>query len=474
MLGSILASCHDDLDITQKTAISSQSMWQDEDDAVAAVNGMFNRFRSAFSYGYMFWGEYRTGLWEDGLAGQTSRAQVYENTIPIDHSYANWEEIYTTINEANLILKYAPDISFSSLDDKKYVLANAYFVRAFCYYWIGRIWGDAPLLLNGFESPNQEDLYPKRSPANDIFAQVGNDIGQAVSLIPASSANRHLTTKSAANMLKADYCLWMYKVRNGGNSYLDEAASAIQAEMNDSSHGLEENFADVFSKEESKEIILSWKYTQDEYTGGYPSDYLVPVQYVSEGAIENPIKVGSHQQWCFYTEAYKYFLSEYDFDKRTTVSFETYFDEPKNSTFQWINKFSGTWLNKSRIFDSDIIIYRYADAVLFDAEIKLAENDVAGAVSDLNIIADRAYGKDDFYSSDASIAEIKNSIVNERMKEFAAEGKLWWDFIRFGVAFQKVPSLIGRENEQNILLWPVAQTSINKNPNLTQTPGYDK
>ena len=163
-------------------------------------------------------------------------------------------------------------------------------------------------------------------------------------------------------------------------------------------------------------------------------------------------------------------LSENKEDQRTIVSFETYFDEPKNATFQWINKFAGTWTNGTRIFDSDIIVYRYADAILFDAEIKLAQKDMAGAIASLNKIAERAYGKKDFYSSN----DLNEAIVTERMKEFAAEGKLWWDFIRLGVVFKKAPYLVGRENELNILLWPVAQTSINKNPNITQTPGYDK
>ena len=70
--------------------------------------------------------------------------------------------------------------------------------------------------------------------------------------------------------------------------------------------------------------------------------------------------------------------------------------------------------------------------------------------------------------------DLNEAIVTERMKEFAAEGKLWWDFIRLGVVFKKAPYLIGRENELNILLWSVAQTSINKNPNIIQTPGYDE
>ena len=43
--------------------------------------------------------------------------------------------------------------------------------------------------------------------------------------------------------------------------------------------------------------------------------------------------------------------------------------------------------------------------------------------------------------------DLNEAIVTERMKEFAAEGKLWWDFIRLGVVFKKAPYLIGRENE---------------------------
>ena len=81
-------------------------------------NGMFNKFRATFSTGYIYWGEYRTGLWADGLAGQTARDQVYQNQIPTNHSYANWADLYTTINNANLILKYTPDIAFNSEDAK--------------------------------------------------------------------------------------------------------------------------------------------------------------------------------------------------------------------------------------------------------------------------------------------------------------------------------------------------------------------
>ena len=77
LAGTLFASCHGDLNIIQKSEVSANSMWQDEGDATSAMYGMFNKFRATFSTGYIYWGEYRTGLWADGLAGQTARDQVY-------------------------------------------------------------------------------------------------------------------------------------------------------------------------------------------------------------------------------------------------------------------------------------------------------------------------------------------------------------------------------------------------------------
>ena len=469
-----LNACHDDLNITQKSAISAPSMWQDEDDANSAMYGLYNQFRSTFSSGLIFWGEYRTGLWGDGLTGQTARDQVYQNQIPTNHTFADWGDLYSTINDANLILKYVPFIPFKDEIKKNKILANAYYVRAFCYYWIGRIWGDAPVLLNGFESDKQDDLYPTRQSANEVFQQVGEDIENGIKLMPTNITDRNLASTGSLNMLKADYCLWMYKVRKADNSMLENAETSISFVLNSQNYSFENSFSAIFTNELGKEIIFAWSYIQDEYTGGYPADYLVPSQYISVSAIENPVKVGSHQQWTFYTEEYKALLSENVNDQRRKVSFETYFDVSKNATFQWINKFTGTWLNGTRIFDSDIIVYRYADAILLDAEIKLAKKDLNGALTSLNKIAKRAYGVDNYYTSSVSPNELTDNILKERMKEFAAEGKLWWDYIRMGVVFQKAPYLKGRENETNVLLWPISQTSINKNPNLIQTQGYDK
>ena len=466
-------SCIGDLDVTNKSAVSSKSMWKEEGDAKAAMYGLYNQFRSTFSYGYFTWGEYRTGLWGDGLTGQTSRDQVYQNQIPTNHYFSDWTELYTTINDANLIIKKVPIIHFNSENTKNEVLSNAYFVRAFCYYWIGRIWGDAPLLLEGYESDSQEGLYPQRTSAERIFEQIGNDIDKAYKLIPDGIV-KNRASKASIAILKADYDLWMYKVRKSGDNYLQDATEKIQSILTNPAYGLENNYADIFNDQPNKEVIFEWTFVQGEFTSSETENYLVPSQYVTTKYINNPIQTGSHQQWCFFTPSFKSFLTAIQADQRSKMTFSTFYDPDKEQTFQWINKFKGHWINNTRVFDSNILVYRYADAVLFDAEIKLAKNNLQGAINALNQIANRAYGIDNFYSNLTTFEDVKKAIVNERKKEFAAEGKLWWDFIRLGVVFEENPYLAGRQHETNVLLWPVSQNSINKNPELKQTEGFNK
>lgn len=467
-----MQACHDKLDVNQKSAITANAMWADEGDATAAMYGVYNKMRSSFAEAYIFWGEYRSGLWGRGLATNATYSDPFTNQLNSTHTHANWQNLYTTINDCNLILKYTPNISFVDEADKNKVLANALFVRAFCYYWIGRVWGDAPVLVNGFESGEQEDLYPTREPADRVFEQVRVDLEAANSLMPESVTDRNLASKAAISLLQADYYLWMAKVRGGGDAALNLAKQAVDAVVNNSNYTLMTDFSNVFSNKLNQEIVFAWSYVMDEYTGGYPEDHLVPLQYISAQYVENPIKVGSHQQWIFLTDEYKNFLSENVDDQRTNVSFETFFDAPKDATFQWINKYAGSWQNQTRVFDADIVVYRYADALLMSAEIENALGNSLLAVERLNAVAERAYGVTGFYSNGLPTQQVDRAILDERKKEFVSEGKIWWDLIRFGVVFDEVPSLAGRENEQNILLWPVHNTSINTNPNIKQTPGY--
>lgn len=58
------------------------------------------------------------------------------------------------------------------------------------------------------------------------------------------------------------------------------------------------------------------------------------------------------------------------------------------------------------------------------------------------------------------------------LKEFVAESKAWWAYLRFNKEFELIETLKGREGEKNVTLWPIAPACLNTNPNITQTEGY--
>lgn len=169
---SFFTSCHGDLNVIQPSQFTSLSMWTEESDATSAVNGAYTQFRSAFSDLLNIYGEMRSNWYESGAVNDAFFNRVGTNVLLSGDAGTNWSSIYTTINSANLILKHTPEISFTNEATRSEVMANAYFLRAYCYFTLVRVFGDCPLLTSGFESEKQEDMYPSRTAASEVYAQV--------------------------------------------------------------------------------------------------------------------------------------------------------------------------------------------------------------------------------------------------------------------------------------------------------------
>ena len=59
--------------------------------------------------------------------------------------------MYTVIHDANLIIKYVPEIEFNSEAEKNDVLAQAHAMRAYAYFVMGRTWGGVPMVTDPTE-----------------------------------------------------------------------------------------------------------------------------------------------------------------------------------------------------------------------------------------------------------------------------------------------------------------------------------
>ena len=122
------------------------------------------------------------------------------------------------------------------------------------------------------------------------------------------------------------------------------------------------------------------------------------------------------------------------------------------------------------VADCDLLYYRYALAVMMDAELKYYREDYAGAVASLNLIAKRAYNKNLYTKTDKS--SVLQALVDEYFLEFPAEGVIWWALLRLDKIWDYNQSLSQRRTQPNIFLWPISNSAKNKNNKLYQTEGW--
>lgn len=469
----VLQACQN-IDLKPDSSISNESYWSNEADAESALNGLYVRMRNSFTvHNWMYWFECRTGNISGGLQ-PGGIGSFINNTLTPNLTDSNWQPFYTVISLANAIIDNVDRITFTQQSRQNQIKSQAYFVRAWCYYNLVRLWGEVPVVTAFIDSDNHEQLFPERSSIDEVFELIKEDIGFADEFsADNSSTEKSKASRAAILMLKTDIYLWLARVRGEGADALQIADQAVSEVLLNASYRLAEDYGSVFTQEDNAEIIFSIYYDLLEHTGQYgslmgQSRSLVPQEYQN-----NPIPVGSNHTMQFSDLFYDRYRNRTVNDARAEVISQDM--EIAGTNFRWTNKFMGEMNGNVRIFTSDTRIYRLAEAYLFKAEILAEKEQFTEALSYLNTVVKRAYGVDNFYTSVADKEELNNILLDERIIEFAGECKSWFDMIRFGEVFNRVPSLAGRENDKqgNILYFPVHVNSFSVNPHIKQTPGFE-
>ena len=297
-------SCHGDLDIIQDNQLSASNMWTESSDVTTSTYGIYYLMRSNFvqdKINVFYWGEARVGeyMWGAGswrTGHDNDMYGVQNSTMNDSNTSTGWTRLYTAINAANAVLKYAPQVPMTDTD-RNWAIGQAAFARAYLYFWAARLWGDVPLLLNPIESVEMEECYPERSPRALVYEQIGKDIETAVTYV--TGTEKYVATPDAANMLKAEYALWMYSTQSGGDSYLAMAEEALQA-IGISSSRLLDDYASIFSVDNkcNAEVIFALNNNQTEkLTGGYYWYYYWPSRNVAPAYQMNPEPIYTTQWW---------------------------------------------------------------------------------------------------------------------------------------------------------------------------------
>lgn len=453
----VFTACNDFLDIKPKSDLTAESFWKTERDADVGVVSIYNAFSLAMSPGLWDWGELRADNFDYYEKDSPDQGEMINNNILIDNQAARWTTLYNVIGKANAAIKYIPEIDMTpSL--KNHYLAEAYAMRAWAYYYGIRIWGDVPLYLEPVEEISQGIYRPRTNKDYIIENLILADLEQAYYLIDKTNSTRIRMNVGTVCVLLMDVYAWL------GNYEMVTKIKEERINLLDVAPDDTETNKWLFLVQGGSNFTQRWRALFIESsTETIPAEVWFKVSYDMYGNGTN--------------QAIRYFGSG---SSRLTVSDKLagiYAANDLRSSAQWVatkrltlkfwadgTVFSGTG---TAISENDLVIYRYADVVLLYAEALCQTGRTAEAITELNKTRVRAGNAAFDVSSFATQDELLDAILDERQKEFVAEGKRWFDIVRTN-RWQQHSTL----TDPAKIVFPVHRDHLNQNPELTQNEGY--
>ncbi|MFV5698846.1 RagB/SusD family nutrient uptake outer membrane protein [Flavobacterium sp. ZT3R17] len=387
-----------------------------------------------------------------------------------------WRGPWPGILRSNIVLSVAPNLDIDETV-KNRSMGEAYFLRAHYYFILVRFFGDLPLITTPQSSDSE--LYPARVSKALIYEQIIADLEKAAELLPNKSeysgSNIGRANKGAALGELAEVYLTL------GNNW--QKVVDLTTQVEGLGFGLNTNYADNFnpSTENSKESLFEVQY---ESNGGYSfwnnenqASWASPFMGPRGGNF-----VGGGFGWNQPTQEFVDSYETNDSRKNITVFYDgapafdgkTYQTSYSTTGFN-VRKFLVP-LSVSSSYDNSPLnfpILRFSNILLMKAEALNELGQTLQAETPLNKVRNRA-GLPNI-TSGLSKEAFKTAVFKERRMELAFEGQRWFDLIRVNQGQYGLDFLhsIGKTNATSKhLLFPIPQIERDRNPKLTQNPGY--
>lgn len=471
--------CEKLLDSKTESSITDQDYFQNESDFDPYAVGIYMYIRGSARTGpqnitgianNITYGTERSEELVSALNSRFSQAWT-QNITPTSGAfdYTNW---YKAIGNCNLLLAKIANFNFTNEDNKKRVMAEAYSLRAWFYFSLIRIIGDAPLMLDAITNENVPQL--PRSPATDVMKQIIADLDQAISLYPDKTIpSRYRFSYAAAQALKADAKLWSAKVLGGGANDFNDAITALAEVEKTTGLTLRTDFKEVTTSRANSEVIIAAYFNRDECGANYGVNALPYLTGVTGAANLDSLPyciTTSNGQGAYQISAKSKALFASG-DKRIPFTWVTERQGTTNK-ISWITKMPGNKYSDDRVSDNDVILYRLGEIYLMEAEAYAGINNTTKAIEYLNKIRTRAGLAS--YSGGTDKTSVEKEILDERGRELFFENKRWFDLVRFHYGgtinvYTYVPNLVGKTTP---LFWPLAANVLANNGQLKQTDGY--
>jgi len=484
----LASSCNKYLDLKPQDGIVRQEYWKTKEQVQAAVAGCYaslladpaNKDKPLSEYLFM-WGELRADMVAPGPGISNDEMDITEVNILSTNKMTNWAAVYRTINYCNTVIDFAPGVMDNDNTLTKAQLnswlSEAYALRGLMYFYLVRSFRDVPLKLKSTSSDNDLEQLAKSS-ADTVLAQVVKDLQTADSNAVTTYGNtvydKGRITRFTVKAIEADVYLWMDKY--------NECVAACDYIINSGKFGLIAGnsgwFNTLYYKGNSNESIFEFQYDAQKLNSFYAM---------------------------FNTSKLRYFSSATVLEDIYTVDFVNYLNRDIRADGSAVRagdnliwKFLGVNSDDMRASDASFahwFVYRYADILLMKAE---ALNQIGGrgqeALDLVTTIRNRAHALDQTNTNPdpANKDALGEFILAERAREFAFEGKRWYDLLRnakrnnyarldllINAVIKAVPASLQvsaqgkyRDPTHSSHYFPIYYYEIQSDPNLIQNPFY--
>ena len=464
---TLASSCDDFVDLEPVSQIDAASAYETAEDARLGVAGIYHNLQQALRGDYIRWGEARSDNYSANSKANANAVEIASNSISIQNNSADWTDLYKVISSANFAIDGITPLSFPGKND---ILAQVHALRALAYFYAIRIWGDVPLFTEPVRSVT-DDIYKPITSVDSIMSTVIIPDLLLAGSLSTTVGDYAIISRDGIRAILGDVYMW--------NRDYEKASEMFDILISSGDYSLvqtREEWIAMFMDEVSPEFIFSLKWTLEEdgnnATFGVLSDG-VPDFSTSEQLEINWFSLYPNDSaaWVSIHGPSEADREEFaDWRMAATLSrIGESFGQPEKRTRKY-------WQEGERvdaaIDETDIILYRYSDILLMQAEALNKLSDQTGAIDLLNEFRTaRELPTVDPGDPSLDQATLEDLILMERQFEFVGEGKRYFDLIRTGKALEVLGPMDGLTNEDQ-LLWPIHFQRLDDNRKLVQNEAY--
>ncbi len=488
LLGIATAGCSY-LDVDPISEVPASEMWQNQRDVNAGIAEIYASFRTALRSNWFSWGEMRSDNFVLYQELPSEYSKLLLNQMTTDLPSTNWTSLYKVISNTNFAIQNIPDADITDQALKNDYLAQAYAMRALCYFYAVRVWGAVPVYLEPVDNLKKAEV-KGRTPMDEVLRDVIiPDLEMAESLINPANVERKRISRNAIYAILADAQMWLgewdaadatidrFMAANGSPSAaITNSKVVFQKDI----VALKNTFVEALNNKDGDNNP-----TVDEY--GDPNEFIFVIhQNIGEAGLNNYSLIWSILG-CGMGQGSTVVLSPKlqqiyeDAAARAPVDkrFEQYLCPSKSSAESYqVHKYmaNGTRVNYQDYINCQVAypIYRYTDVLLMQAEVKANLDKWQDALNTVQFVLERAgvSSRLPSVSNFSSRDELIDYILDQKQIEQVGEGKRWFDLVRNHRAVEVMNPINGL-SDQREELFPIHQSVINLCQGAyEQNPGY--